>query len=61
MKNAKRQVEELAQVLDKLAETYATDANGQFDLQCYLAYRAGLDAGLSAAVQVLRGEEPISN
>ena len=44
--------EKLMKILEKLAEQYATDANGHFDLAIYTAFKAGLVAGLAAKVQL---------
>lgn len=43
---------EVMRILEQLAEQYATDANGHFDLAIYTAFKAGLVAGLAAKVQL---------
>jgi hypothetical protein len=46
-------VQLLVDEIEKLAEVYATDANGEFDLQKYLAFKDGVNMGFQIWAQAL--------
>lgn len=52
--NNEATTDDILAALDKLAEAYATDKNGNFDLNSYLAFKAGFDAGLGIAISVMK-------
>jgi hypothetical protein len=47
-------VQEIIEAIDRLAELYATDKDGHFDHNMYLAFKAGFNAGLDAALQIFK-------
>ena len=51
--NADELVQELLASIEEMAERAATDANGQFDHQFYVAYKAGMQAAFSVALEAL--------
>lgn len=49
-----KELVELYEAIDKLAEQYATDVDGQFDNQAYMAFKAGFTQGLDIALQLFQ-------
>lgn len=47
-------VEAITKSIEKLAEQYATDKDGQFDLNAYIAFKAGFDRAFDICLQMFR-------
>lgn len=48
----KEEMERIEQIIEQVATQYATDENGVFHLQDYVAFKAGYAAGLAVKVQL---------
>lgn len=59
--NTDDQVQMLVQEIEKLAEAYATDSNGEFDLQKYIAFKEGLNMGFQIWAHALAKKPESSN